>query len=205
MPSPDSKFSATLHLVEAAQSGSKQATEDLFARYLPIVERIVSLRMGWKLRRFMDYEDLAQESLLAVFQSLDSFQHRSEGSFRNWVATCVERRIVDTVRKVDARRRGEGNELRFRDCRTELFLSSILAGRSPTPSSIAAQREMEERVEEAILSLKPHLREVIVQRHLCGLTYVEIARNMNLDESSIRYACTRAERTTLARIESGSR
>ena len=71
----ESGFDTTVHLVQAAQGGDRQALEDLFTRYLPRVRQIVSLRMGRRLTKFVEFEDVTQESLLKIFNGL----HRNIG------------------------------------------------------------------------------------------------------------------------------
>jgi hypothetical protein len=67
--------------VRGAKSGDRKSLEDLFARYLPKVRRIVALRLGCTLRDFAAYEDMVQEGLLRAFEKLEQFQELSEGGF----------------------------------------------------------------------------------------------------------------------------
>ena len=40
-------------------------------------------------RQVVEFDDIAQDVLLKVFQGLDRFEQKSEGSFRNWLANCA--------------------------------------------------------------------------------------------------------------------
>ena len=183
----------TTCLVRSAKAGDRQALEDLFARYLPRVRQIVALRLGERQRRFIEAEDIVQEAFLKALQGLERFEHRSEGSFRNWLARCVECEIVDSVRRLKARKRGGGKVRLFGDFCTESLFSSVFAGREPTPSKVAEAREAEERIEEAILELPEHYREVIILRQLCEMSYAEVASLMGfVQEETARKACSRA-------------
>lgn len=191
------ELSTTIRLVESARKGDRQALEDLFQRYLPRVRRIVAFRMGQRLRQLAEREDLVQEVLLRVFEGLDRFEHRSEGSFRNWLAHAVQAAIVDESRKVAAKKRGQGKVRRLGDFGSELLAAAIPIPQ-PTPSEIARARETEEELEAAILALPAHHRELIVLRHLCDLSYREIAELMRLStEETARRASNRA----LARLK----
>src|SRR5262245_38872233 len=57
-PMPQVDLETTLRLVRGAQAGDRVALEALFERYLPRVQRIVSLRLGCPLKDFAGYEDL---------------------------------------------------------------------------------------------------------------------------------------------------
>jgi len=192
----------TLQLFDAARRGERRAIEDLFARYLPRVRRIVSLRMGRRLLGFAEYEDLAQETLLRVFRGLEQFEATSEGSLRHWISQCVERAIADSARRLSAKKRGEGNVVRFGDRGTELPLSSIFAGKGPTPSAAAASREREERIETALLALSPHHREIINLRFFCEMSFSEISDALKIgSEATARKALFRAVQKLKEQLE----
>ena len=65
---PAESYEATLELVGAAQKGDRSALEALFERYLPRVRQIVALRMGRRLNQVVEFDDIAQDVLLKVFQ-----------------------------------------------------------------------------------------------------------------------------------------
>lgn len=189
----DGSLDSTLRLVEAAQAGEREALEALFERYLPRVRRIVALRAGYRLRQLEDVDDLVQDALLRVFRDLDRFEARSEGSFRSWIARCVEREVIDGARRANAEKRGGARVRRFGDASDSLLAESIFAGDSPTPSAVLRGRELEERLEEALLALPDHHREVIVLRKICEMSYAEIARTLGFaEEVNARMAVSRA-------------
>jgi len=184
---------STVQLVRAAQDGDRGALESLFARYLPRVREIVALRVGAQLRRLVDLEDIVQEALLKAFSSLQRFEQRSEGGFRNWLASCVECEIRMHVRKERAEKRGGGKVRRLQDHDSSVLLASVVGGPGPSPSQVAAARELAERLELALLSMPHHYREIIVLRNLCEMSYVEIADVMQLgSEQTARKAFSRA-------------
>ena len=166
-------------LVRSAQGGDPQAREALFLRYRPWVMQVVALRMGRPLREIADCEDLVQETLFHAFERLESFEYRSEGSFRRWLAEIVHRRVADLWRSVHAQKRGEGRQPR-RGASGSVLSASLFEGNLPTPSQAAMGRETEERIEDALLALEDRDRRVIELRRLCELSYVEIAESMEL-------------------------
>jgi RNA polymerase sigma-70 factor (subfamily 1) len=186
-------FEQTTILVRRAQTGDSDASAALFERYLPFVSQIVALRVGKPLREFGDDEDIVQQSLLDVLRKLDGFEPRTEGSFRYWLAAVVENTIRDHWRRQHAQKRGEGRVKPFASYRTSVLAQSGLAGVDPSPSEVASLRETEERIERALLELDERDRRVIDMRSLCGMTYEEIARELELGhESSARSLFSRA-------------
>jgi RNA polymerase sigma-70 factor (subfamily 1) len=188
-------FDSTVSLVRASQRGSREALEQLFTRYLPRVRQIVSLRLGYRLRDLADREDLVQDSLLNVFEKLDRFEETSEGTFRNWLACCVENSIRAHFRKAGAKKRGEGKVRPLGSFGREDLTATVFAGKTPSPSAIARGRELAEEIEGALLGLKEHQREVILLRRFCEMSYGEIAIAMGFsEEATARKVFSRALR-----------
>lgn len=191
---PESPVATTL-LIRAAQAGDATAREALFARYLPRVRQIVALRMGQRLRQLIEVDDVVQEVLLDAFQGLEKFEPRSEGSFRNWLARCVEREIVDSARTETRKKRGGGAVRRFSDCDSSLLGSSIFGADATSPSAGVRLDELGERIEEALLQLPAYQRDLIVLRALCEMSYAEIAAELGISrEETVRVAFSRALR-----------
>jgi RNA polymerase sigma factor (sigma-70 family) len=158
--------------------------------------------MGWRLSRMVDVEDVVQNVLIRVFTSLDKLETPSPGSFRNWLARCVEREIIDTHRTETRKKRGGGGVVRFGDCDASVLRSSIFRADGSTPSAHAQARELGDRLEEALLAMPEHERELIVLRALCDMPYDEIAAHLGIEnQAAIRVACSRALRKLKALAE----
>jgi RNA polymerase sigma factor (sigma-70 family) len=74
-------------LVVAAQSGDRQAMEELLATHLPFVYTIVSRAMDGE----PDADDVVQETMLRVVRELPQLHH--PGSFRAWLAAITVRQV----------------------------------------------------------------------------------------------------------------
>ena len=66
--------SQTMDLVEQAKQGDETAANDLFRRYYDRVRRHAHRRVGDKLRRDVDSQDIAQESLIVANRKLPQFE-----------------------------------------------------------------------------------------------------------------------------------
>ena len=191
----------TIRLLRDARGGKRTAMEDLFTRYLPKVRRIVALRLGFPLRDFALYEDLVQESLLRAFEKLDTFEEMTEGTFQNWIASCVMSSINLYFRKEGAKKRGKGKIRPLKGLKSEGLSVSIFKAKGPGPSTVASSRELEDRIEEVLLGLKSHHREVIILRHLCDMSSQEIADAMGFgNPATARKVLSRAMEQLKARL-----
>ena len=189
---PDESFESTNGLVRRAQKGDTRALEDLFSRYLPRVRQIVALRTGQKLRQMLELDDIVQEVLLKLLRGLERFEAKSEGSFRHWLARCAECEIVDRARHLDRKKRGGDRIRRFADCDSRLLRSSIFHDDDATPSELAQADELAERIEDELLAMSEHNREVIILRAVCGMSYSEVAEELGIEQVSARVAFSRA-------------
>ena len=197
---PDRSVATTL-LVRAAQAGDAAALETLFARYLPRVRQIVALRTGRRLQQLIEIDDIVQEVLLDVFKGLEKFEPRSEGSFRNWLARCVEREIADCVRTETRKKRGGGAVRRFSDYDSSLLGSSIFGADPTSPSDGVRADEFGQRIEEALLQMPAYQRDLIVLRALCDMSYAEVAAELGISrEETVRVAYSRALRQLKERL-----
>lgn len=154
---------------------------------------MVALRMGKRLAEIEGYEDMVQDSMLDAFESLAAFQHKTEGSFRNWLATLAHNTIRDRARKATAQKRDADRARPLHEVRAFALSDSIIASREPTPSELAMGRELEDKLEAALLQLDERQRRVIELRRICEMSFEEIAAELGLGaQSSARALFSRA-------------
>ena len=82
-------------LVLLAQSGDKQAAEELVHRHAKIVRSCVH---GFYLAGG-EAEDLSQEGMIGLFNAIMDYKKLEDGrSFKNFARLCVSRKVIDAVR-----------------------------------------------------------------------------------------------------------
>ena len=133
----------------------------------------------WLLRSRADAEDAAQEALLRAYRFFDGFHG---GDARAWLLQIVRNTCytwLDKNRKV-------------KDM-TE-FNEEVHGQRSPSPESLAIASNDRDRLSEALKSLPPRYREVIVLRELEGCSYKEIATITAIPIGTVMSTLSRARR-----------
>jgi RNA polymerase sigma-70 factor (ECF subfamily) len=143
------QLDSSLTLLEQARAGDRAALDLLIARYLPRLQRWATGRLPYWSRDLADTQDLVQETLVQTFQRIEKF----EASLN---------RIRDELRR--AKRRPP---------KTELDSEAEAHDRSPLEEAIG--QEAMERYEQALASLRPEDRELVVARIELGYTYPEMA------------------------------
>ena len=133
----------------------------------------------WLLRNEEDAQDVVQEAYLRAFKSFGGF-HGSNG--RAWLLTIVrntsytllkKNRTVDLTTPFDEEIHASGHE-------------------SVSPATILEQSEDADMVREAMDRLPVEFREILVLRHLEGLSYNEIADIAQLAPGTVMSRLARA-------------
>ena len=123
-------------------------------------------------------EDVVQESLFKVWQKASSF--RGESSLRSWALTITHNTAISLVRKR----------------RDELRDPSLMNDTDASPSTDrqVAGQIMVTQLWEALETLDPLSRSVIVLREVEGLSYEEIAETLDLPLPTVKTRIFRARK-----------
>jgi RNA polymerase sigma-70 factor (ECF subfamily) len=160
-----------LELVTRSQAGDTGAFNELVIRY-----RTRAYAMIYNMvRNEQDAWDLAQDGFLKAWKSIGKF--RGQSSFYTWLYRIFMNVAIDSLR----RKQIEGGT-EFDD---QIGLRNIAPGAATAPKvemeplERISDREIRQRIDEAIAKLSPEHRTVIVMREIDGLEYTEIAEQMN--------------------------
>ncbi len=183
-------------LLILAKAGYSRALARLLDRYRhPLAEQARG-HVGRRLRVKLDVEDLLQEVSLEAYRDIGKFRGSTEGEFVCWLRKILDTILLNQVRHYfGTARRNLRHERRLADLDDPtrgLELEPVAPDTSP--SQKAVQHERASRLAEAIETLPAPYREVIVLRHLNGLSFVEVARRMDRSEDSVKNMWVRALR-----------
>ena len=182
-------------LIEQAVRGDQRALRELLGRHRERLRRMVALRLDRRLQGRVDPSDIIQEACLDAARRLPEYQKGPTMPFFLWLRLLAGQRLMDEHRKhLGAAARDAGREISlYRGALPETSsaaLAAHLLGRLTTPSQAAIRAERQIRLQEALNSLDPIDREVLVLRHFEELSNGEAAAVLGLDKSaaSKRYA-----------------
>lgn len=148
-------------LVRAAQRGSQQAVEELFARHWPDAYRAALLVA----RDPAAAEDIAQEAFLAAIRALDRFDRRRP--LRPWLHRIVVNRAIDWTRA--------------RQLRREVGVDGVPELAAEERSGVTGLDDLA----EALGTLNVEHRAVIVLRYVLELSPGEIARLLDIPRGTV--------------------
>jgi RNA polymerase sigma-70 factor (ECF subfamily) len=188
-------------VVLSRQAGAQGIGElvELYRNYLLLLARI---EVGRRLQRKVDASDLVQEACLEAHRCFDQFDGTTEAQFLAWLRTILGRRVAKTVRHFigtqgrDIRQELENDVTESFD-RTGRRLGELAIPRAEHPSQEVLKREQAAVLADALETLPPDYREVMLLRHWEDLTFPQIAERMNRTVDSVQKLWIRA----LARLK----
>jgi RNA polymerase sigma-70 factor (ECF subfamily) len=165
---------------------------ELYRRYLTLLARV---QIGQRLQGKVDAADLVQETFLDAHRNFATFRGGTEGEFVAWLRHILAANLADLLRRYLG---SKGRDVRLeREIRDAIDQSSVLLDRGliasqSSPSEQAARREQAVLLADALGELPDAYREVIVLRHLEGLTFPDVARRMERSLDSVEKLWMRA-------------
>jgi RNA polymerase sigma-70 factor (ECF subfamily) len=176
-------------LLERALGGDCGALAELFERHRGRLEQMVRLRLDRRLQGRLDPADVLQETYLDVARRFKDYAADPAVPFFLWL------RFLTGQKLVDLHRQHLGTKMRNADLEVSLYrgdfprassasLAELLLGRLTTASRAAIRAETQLRVQEALNSMDPMDREVLVLRHFEMLSNEEVAQVLGLKPSA---------------------
>jgi RNA polymerase sigma-70 factor, ECF subfamily len=188
--------SETSRLLAEAARGDQQAWGQLLQRYRDRLRRMIALRLDVRLQGRVDPSDVIQDGYLAASRRFaDYAKDPAAMPFFLWLRFLVGQELQEQHRRhLGAQARDAGREVSlYRGAMPETTTAALAAqlmGKITSPSQAAVRAERKIRLQEALNSLDPIDREILVLRHYEQLSNGEAALVLGLDKSaaSKRYA-----------------
>jgi RNA polymerase sigma-70 factor (ECF subfamily) len=164
-------------LVAQAQRGDRAAFRSLFERYH---RRAYALAFG-VVRNQDDALDVVQDAFIKAHKHLASFE--GQASFYTWLYRIVMNLAIDHLRKHKRQQPVDFTDAAVEGAVSEdALLPKIIGG---NPGRALLDREIRDRIAEALDGLSENHRAVLVMRELEGLSYEEMAAAMQCSKGTI--------------------
>jgi RNA polymerase sigma-70 factor, ECF subfamily len=175
-------------LLERARAGDEQALEQLLEAHQAQV-----YRFGMKMCRDPeDAKDVLQETLLAMARSVRDF--RGASSISTWLYTVARSFCIKK------RRRSKFAPEREHSLGADVGTAAELAGGPRMPDETLAGKEVEQVLQQAIDTLDPMYREVLILRDAEGLTAPEVAEVLGVSIEAVKSRLHRARLAVRAKV-----
>lgn len=174
-------------LVRAATGGDRSALERLLMRAQEVAFRFSLLVCG----RPDDAEDVMQDALLKTYRSLHQIEQ--PGAFRAWLYRTVRNAcLMKRRRRVDEPARVESLDTELHASDTHRTPSREPADRGQRPDEQALNAWLGRQLREALATLAPVDRMIVILREVEGLSTREVAAVTKMSEANVKTRLHRA-------------
>src|SRR5436305_3955452 len=172
-------------LIRAAHRGDQDAVEQLVRAY---DQSVLRLAMNL-LRSPEDARDVYQEAFLRVYKNLDAF--RFDCSFHTWLYRIVTNICLDQLRKRKVRKE-ESPVVETAEGPLDRMESFEEDAAESDPERSMWNRQLKQRIEDALQDLTPRERMVFELRHYQGLRLRNIGEILGTTEEAAKNCLFRA-------------
>lgn len=187
-----------LSLIAAARRGDSSQLGQLLQFYFNYLTVLASTQLDQRLRRRLNPSDLVQETLLAAHRDFASFRGNTPQELVGWLRQILINVLHGAIArhvkagKRDIRREVSMDEIGQGVDRSAANLAALLPAPVANPSGKMQAQERAAELADHLAMLRPDYREVIVLRNLQGLSFDEIAQQMERSAGAVRMLWLRA-------------
>ena len=164
-------------------------------RLRPWLQLIAARELPDSLRGRIDESDVVQQTLLRAWNAETGFRGETHAERLAWLRAILKNTIRDQHRReTQTKRRGENREKRISDIDEigDVGIDACAIAPDPTVSAQIIAAEETLALAEAIEELSDDQRQVVMMRHVDGLSHVDIAKKMGRSVAAVRMLWVRA-------------
>jgi RNA polymerase sigma-70 factor (ECF subfamily) len=194
----DSSSTNLAALLVQAKAGDSDSLGRLLETYQNYLKLLACTQLDAKVRGRVSPSDVVQETMLEAHCDFAKFRGNSDGEFFAWLrkilvhnlARAVEQHVLAAKRDV----RREASQIRINASldRSTTRLEAMLADHQRSAESSVSLQEQMIQLANALAQLSADHRDVVVMRHLEGVSFATIADQMGRSSGATRMLWLRA-------------
>ncbi len=145
-----------------------------------------------------DAEDLTQEAFFRAYRNFGSYE--GERQFENWIFRIVSRLFLDLTRARKRRVQTVSYDAPKRTDATDDLLLIESQDPGPNPQQVLLNHQISEEFLQALKSLRPEQRQLIMRADIEGAAYEEIADEVGVPVGTVRSRLHRAHKKLRASL-----
>jgi RNA polymerase sigma-70 factor (ECF subfamily) len=182
-------------LLDAMRRGDAAAQGEVLARFQPWLHLLARVQIDSRFQGKLGPSDVVQQTLLEACRALPQFRGQTEAELAAWLRQVLAHVLAHEIRRYrGTQQRDVAREVSLEQAVAESSqkLGALLAESGPSPSQQAARHEDELRLADVLAQLPGDYRDVIVLRHLEGLSHEDIAQRLGRSPGAVRMLWVRA-------------
>ncbi|MEZ6072638.1 MAG: sigma-70 family RNA polymerase sigma factor [Pirellulales bacterium] len=185
-------------LLNRARGGDEPALAELLERYRNYLMLLATVQITDRLRTRTSPSDIVQETMLRAHQNFGRFRGDTQPQFVAWLRKILVNNLMHSVEhhvlaaKRDVRREVSIEQIGAALDQSTVQFANVLADQVEGPSSAAQRHEDAVILSDRLASLPAHYRQVLVMRHLHGLSFDDIAPLLDRTPGATRMLWLRA-------------
>ena len=182
-------------LLGLARQGDRAALGRLLETYRPYLTLLARVQIGRRLRGKADASDVVQDAFLGAHRDFGQFRGDSEREFLAWLRQVLASVLANFIRNYQGAKRRDvrlEQQLVVELEESSQALDRALVASHGGPHDHVERREQAVLLAEALNRLTDDYRELLVLRHLEGLTFPEVAKRMGRTLDSVKKRWPRA-------------
>jgi RNA polymerase sporulation-specific sigma factor len=183
-------------VVEHAKNGSRAATEHLMTKYRNLVE-------GKAKSYFLvgaDPEDVVQEGMIGLYKAIRDFRSDKPSRFRAFAELCVTRQIITAIKTATRQKHVPLNayvslhKRILEDDAEGTLIDVIPDARVVNPEQVVIDQQITDYLNQEAQRDLSYLEAMVLHYYLEGMSYREMADQLECQTKSIDNALQRAKR-----------
>ena len=183
-------------IINLAQNKEDSAMEYLLEKYKPLVRQ--------KTRKLFlidgDKDDLIQEGMIGLFKAVRDYQAGKDAAFRTFADLCISRQLYSAIKKSNRLKNQPLNSYisiysdEFNDADELAGDRTVISSGSDNianPEATVIDRESAVDMQNQMFDKLSKMEREVLKRYLDGMTYQEIAADMEKSPKSIDNALQR--------------
>lgn len=183
-------------IINLAQNKEDSAMEYLLEKYKPLVRQ--------KTRKLFlidgDKDDLIQEGMIGLFKAVRDYQVGKDAAFRTFADLCISRQLYSAIKKSNRLKNQPLNSYisiysdEFNDADELAGDRTVISSGNDNianPEAIVIDRESAVDMQNKMFDKLSKMERKVLKRYLEGMTYQEIAADMEKSPKSIDNALQR--------------
>lgn len=164
---------------------------DRFRSWLMLLART---RVGGALQGKVEPSDVVQQTLMLATRDEDQYRGSTDAELAGWLRGILGHVLAHELQSLATARRDASLEVSIGSLleQSASRLDEFLAATQTSPSQAAIRDEERMQLAGALESLPSDYRDVLVLRHLEGLSFSEIAGHLNRNAGAVRMLWVRA-------------